>query len=527
MTINFKQKIVLMGKRFVALLQVKTFFNGGINPMPAFDIDLRNRFLVATLLSTIYTFPLLFSGHYYMDDFGRSIYGYSGYAEVCRPLADILLGALYFGGPLPDISPIPQLLAVLILAATMALVSKKFTDEKPLIGIVACFPLISNPFYLENLSFKWDVLPMTLSVSMAILPFVLDFKKPILHALACFISVLAALCLYQASVNVFIAFAVLNFIYFQKLGLKKDSLVNVLYSAIGMFVAYLSYSQFIVPHILKNYYAIKRSVIAGPGIDEILTTLNSNYHVFKSRVDLALTEPAIYMLAPFFILMIGYVISLIFKKSDESLFIELLSNILLVLSPFVLILCIAGPMLLLESPVIAPRVFVGASALITSIFVISFWAIPHRTRFIKYLAILPIFYMFTIAYAYANVTKNQEKFEKLVISQMVSDLDSKSLTDANFVAFNGQMPYARAVVLSLQKYPILSLIAISSINNGWWMGYAQLQHYQIKQGFAKDKYMVNIRKNLCSFKLVKKTTFYNLYRDEDHAIFDFEKKACN
>ncbi|HGG9135220.1 TPA: glucosyltransferase domain-containing protein, partial [Enterobacter hormaechei subsp. xiangfangensis] len=96
--------------------------------MLRFDFD-KKLFSMIIIMSLIYFIPVLLSSHYYVDDLGRSIYGYSKWSENGRPLADVLFLALSFGPQLPDISPLPQLLALCVLSFSVYLSAKAFLTD--------------------------------------------------------------------------------------------------------------------------------------------------------------------------------------------------------------------------------------------------------------------------------------------------------------------------------------------------------------------------------------------------------------
>ncbi|HCQ6946067.1 TPA: hypothetical protein OL694_004823, partial [Enterobacter hormaechei] len=96
--------------------------------MLRFNLD-KKLFSMILLMSLIFFLPIILSSHYYVDDLGRSIYGYSKWSENGRPLADLLFLSLSFGPQLPDISPLPQLLALGILSLSVYFSARAFLTE--------------------------------------------------------------------------------------------------------------------------------------------------------------------------------------------------------------------------------------------------------------------------------------------------------------------------------------------------------------------------------------------------------------
>ena len=80
-----------------------------------------NRFLVRPflVLSIIYMVGILaiiLAGVHYADDVARTNYGYAGWSGFSRYLSTFLSHGLHAGEYLSNIAPLPQIIAVMILA---------------------------------------------------------------------------------------------------------------------------------------------------------------------------------------------------------------------------------------------------------------------------------------------------------------------------------------------------------------------------------------------------------------------------
>jgi hypothetical protein len=73
-------------------------------------------FSAMTTLFIIYVFPIIMADRYYQDDLSRSLRGITGWSNDARPLTELLMRWLGGGTPIGDISPLPLLLAVILLA---------------------------------------------------------------------------------------------------------------------------------------------------------------------------------------------------------------------------------------------------------------------------------------------------------------------------------------------------------------------------------------------------------------------------
>ena len=158
------------------------------------------------LLHVVVLFPLLIADRYHVDDWGRAVFGYFNWANDGRPWADWLMKHLDQGAPFTDCSPLPQLIAILLLGLTATLIGKRIGSGPPLTTALAALLLGANPFFLANLSFKFDALPMTLALFLAASA-VVSFNplehRPVLNGLIGVIFLFGSLCLYQPCTSAF------------------------------------------------------------------------------------------------------------------------------------------------------------------------------------------------------------------------------------------------------------------------------------------------------------------------------------
>jgi hypothetical protein len=99
-----------------------------------------------------------------------------------KAFADLVMSIINLGNPIVDISPLPLIIALLCLSVMGVMVSRRFAKDANVMALSAIsIMIITNPFLLENLSFKYDVLAMSLSMLVVSLPFVSIRKVQALH----------------------------------------------------------------------------------------------------------------------------------------------------------------------------------------------------------------------------------------------------------------------------------------------------------------------------------------------------------
>ncbi|MBE2167633.1 MULTISPECIES: glucosyltransferase domain-containing protein [unclassified Cobetia] len=176
--------------------------------------------------------PLIATRALYLDDMSRALDGYYGWMLNARPAAEGIMRLLGFGDVLVNVAPLPQL-AAWGLAAGMALAWWRWLPGLSLAGCVVGNALIwLTPFTLQNFSYTFDSLPMSVALASAILASLVlraggksreegeqaggisegpwQAWQPPLSAL---LLLLLALCCYQPALNAFLVLSLLEALF--------------------------------------------------------------------------------------------------------------------------------------------------------------------------------------------------------------------------------------------------------------------------------------------------------------------------
>ncbi len=178
--------------------------------------------------------PLIATRELYLDDMSRALDGYYGWMLNARPAAEGIMRLLGFGDVLVNVAPLPQL-AAWGLASGMALAWWRWLPGLSLTGCVVGNALIwLTPFILQNFSYAFDSLPMSVALASAVLASLLlrpggksggegeqaggggegrglwQAWQPPLSAL---LLLLLALCCYQPALNAFLVLSLLEALF--------------------------------------------------------------------------------------------------------------------------------------------------------------------------------------------------------------------------------------------------------------------------------------------------------------------------
>ena len=158
----------------------------------------------------------------YIDDLGRVAQGYRGWDNFSRFTSEYLSIFIHTNRFLNDISPLPQYLAVFLLAISSLILIVLITDNLKFTwwSVIAVIPLGLSPYFLECLSYKYDSPYMSLSVLASIGPLIFMDSKRMVYTSAVFIGTLIMCTTYQVSSGIFVLCSL--FVYAKRLNRSEE-----------------------------------------------------------------------------------------------------------------------------------------------------------------------------------------------------------------------------------------------------------------------------------------------------------------
>jgi hypothetical protein len=435
-------------------------------------------FLAALILYFFVLVPIVLADRYYVDDWGRALLGYSKWGDDGRPFADFLMRVVGGQPPLVDFSPLPQFGAILVLSYLSVLIARKFRLSSPIIGALAALPLGASPFFLENLSFKFDSLPMAVSILLALLPIFSTttgtWKTCIQGALLLF----ASLCFYQSSLNAFIVFLVLEFVFQQLEILPLFRLAQNVGERILQLVLSLVLYRLFTMVTPRGAYGLQHSAMNindfGLACQNWVRmwsfTLNSVWYGFRWPLITPAVGGAMLILA-IGIRYVNSVPALTLNWARRSVVLPILPLI-----PFLWINAAVAVSLVLAAPPIGScRVLIGFGALLTSS--LTLWAGFLDRIKIPQLCIclalaIPAYTMIMFASVYGNSLKEQKNYEMRIASKLADDIGQMGADrPIHSISIEGNVGFSPFVNHGLGRFRLLgSLVSIdlrSDANGGF------------------------------------------------------------
>lgn len=371
-------------------------------------------------------FPILRADQYYNDDLKRALIGHGSWDATGRPLTTLLMRMLQAYDPaMVDISPLTQMGAVLILAWTGVLIARRYVFASPWIAALVAFPLGAQPFFLENLSYKFDALSMSLAIFFALLPIVMlrQSRRRWWLGIA---SIFVSLDFYQAAINAYLVFVILDVLLGQLEEKTPRQLIHQFASrALQAGLAMLLYQLIIGIHI-NGWVKMHSEKIHSL---QQLPLIVSNFVDFYAYIGASFSEQWRLYFSPILLAMLllpaivgvryalGAVTASVWTRT------ALFASCLLI--PLAALACALGPMLVLEKPLFAPRVLIGFGALLAGGLILMQAALRQwrvSDKWVLAVGGILALGMCVIASAYGNALREQKNYETRIAAHLADDL---------------------------------------------------------------------------------------------------------
>ncbi len=120
----------------------------------------KKAFLYVFLISILSLLSLIQANVLYIDDMVRVFSGYYLWNNDGRPLSSFASAFLQIGKPLTDISPLPQILSLVLYSLSSIYLGKIFRVNNLVLLSLGGIVFVLNPFNLQNFSYVFDSFTM-------------------------------------------------------------------------------------------------------------------------------------------------------------------------------------------------------------------------------------------------------------------------------------------------------------------------------------------------------------------------------
>ncbi len=410
---------------------------------------------------------------YYIDDLGRNFFGNSGWSPVfSRYISDIISPFLHADTYLTDISPIPQFLAVILMAISSVIILYLITGKKKFnfFEYAAVIPLGLSPYFLECFSYKYDAPYMALSVLAAIVPVLFYKKGRIAYALACITGTLVMCTTYQASSAIFpMLVIVLGLMKWNRKEDYKSIFEFLISSALWYALALIIFKVFLMIEIDSHYVSTPQ----GSAL-QLLTLAfdNLKQYIFTILVDFKIEWT---------IMVILICLSMVYVMVRDSKQHKFGALVLTIISLAVMICISFGIYLLLEKQKFSPRSMYGFGVFIA--FVACVVVTAPKAIIGKLICICLSYVFFMFSFTYGNALFVQKTYTDFRIQRAVDDIMDLDIIrdgeDASNITMQieGGIGMAQAIRNMPQDYQILNRLVPITFRGDWLWGRRGFSYY--------------------------------------------------
>jgi hypothetical protein len=405
-------------------------------------------------IALLYVYPIIHANFYFQDDLLRVLQGYTGWEFAGRPLAAIVQLLLSTAKPymLIDVAPLTQILAALLLALSAFQFNEYLKREHHKGLIIASALIIVNPFFLFNLSYRYDSFSMALGLFLAVQAFCLPLKTK-LGSKSSIALLIASMSLYQCDINIFIALVSIEvLIVGSQSGLQ--GVFSRLFTRMGQYcIAYVVYFL-TVGQIFIDERAGKRSGLIEFGIDGLMAVFTniSSYVQYCA----SFFTPVNALFLSILVLFVLWDFDQILKRSEN----KKVQIVVLLLAMSLYFLSLFGPLVLLLDANIGYRIIPSFYMFAPLLIIVSSMA---RERF-SYIWLIALALPIIVSFQYGVAVGNQRKYEERVSTLVHYDLLHYHL-DNKPIYILGSFKRAPHSNLIFEHQPFLEKIA--SPQSGW------------------------------------------------------------
>lgn len=470
------------------------------------DLNFKESFIFLASLLSLYLLPLIINGINYRDDYVRALRG-NDWDILGRKLADLSAQILTFGfGKIVNVSPLTYILSIVIIALSLSYFIIKTRINKSLLTHIALSFLFLGPLYLQNFSYKYDNLPMTLSVCLALLSFSIrwdNYKKILVST----ISLTCSLFLFQPSSNIFLVLCIMGFI----IKSKEEKEIPFIFKSLCIYsISILSY--YIWLKYINNLAETTRGKIVS--LNEFGQTFKIATSVLKDFLSPFVASPIFLFICLLIIFYVLFIFCKLYKSKETVLY-----KVILILSPILLFISIWGPFILLDEIFSRPRVFVSIGAILSCLMLIQNIMLSQY-RILNYILMsIWLLFSFSLMYQYANLQKEDDLFNRELSSWIAYDINNnEELYSLPIVYVNGFPEKGPNTKVIMENNPFLKYINMPYYN---WFSRFVIESMGVKNVYKDinnidDKYDWE---SICKFHTavrIKNNRYYDIYIIENN-----------
>lgn len=455
-----------------------------------------NNIKYIAFIALLYIVPLVLINADYYDDMNRSLTGYN-WSQDGRFISSFIMSIISFGSILLPMPFIVKIISAALILLGGHLIGTILFDSNRFLGLFFGLIALTSPFYIENLSYTYDTIPMAVSIVAAIAPFIFYRKAMFIpSSLVCLIVVMGT---YQASLIIYPAMTICLVL---KSYLEKRSLSVLTFSITPIIVLIVSYAvYFLIINAMSIVPDRAGFIELGSNTLPLLNERMKLYeHMFSSLMHSRYNIPASLFSAVFIAISTYYVIR---YKSQGAIDFILMALCTLLIFSFMFI-----PNIILKTMFMTPRTMIAYP----------FIALPSMVLFnriggfsLKLLNIglsLFIFYSFMLVNVYSRSIKENIEITNFIGDSIYRDISMQSNGEFT-VSVHGEITPSDRSKFLYRELPFLRYISpIYAKQGSYW---ANLALFRFKRVYTNGSASMSMPS--CDDSYINRSGFYTIFKD--------------
>ncbi|WLD23445.1 glucosyltransferase domain-containing protein [Flavobacterium dauae] len=471
--------------------------------------------LILFVASFFYILPVILANTFYIDDMNRTVEGYNWNRDG-RFISSKLMHLLSNQSRVVySLFPYSTIFSTFLLSLSGFILSYILGIRDKIQLTFSGLIIATCPFLLEILTYKFDCLPISLSIFCAVLPFIW-YKHKIKFFITSFLFLFLIFGFYQTTA---LSYAIILCVFLIKdvwTNQYKQILINGSLALVSFVLAFLFY-QFCLKQSGITMVDTQRSEFIF-GNPDFYNLLKQRWNGFKDLLfSLIKSSYNISLIIACIAVVSGLGAFLYVKRNSNRTILNILLTVFLVL--FIVLLAVSINLVVME-PRWSPRSLIGFSFVLLLLFY-AVIQLPKKFQLTGYFAFLPLFfYSFVISSQLGIFLKNQDEYSDFIISMVAPEILKHN--DLKLV-IDGQIQYApRNATVNYGTMPFIYKLAPLYENYSFYWGIIRMNKFGIMSNtyvFGEEReHVVSNKENL---PIIQQNKYYTLRIQPPYALIEF------
>ena len=402
----------------------------------------------------------------FQDDIIRSVSGFRGWGHWSRHISNFLAVFIHADIQINDISPLTQLIAAFLIAASSVALVYVINNEKiTKTALAASIPIGLSPYFLECFSYKFDAPYMALSVFASIVPFVF-VKNRLAFSVASVLGMLIMCMTYQASSGIYIIIVIL--LCFQQWSMKQKTNSEI-FAFMG--IAVISYCIAMI--IFRVFFMTPLDAYVSTSVHPFRQMLpgiahNASNYLRHVRNDFGMIWKALLLFSG-----ISFWIKCIITTKRHKVFATFVGLAIIALMAILSF----GVYLILAVPLFAPRGMLGFGVFIA---ILGIYAAGSVKKAFALPALALCWSFFVFSFSYGNALARQKRHIEFRTEMLLHDLGilfpeiGKVPRPMKIIGTAGHAPVIYNIAA---RNPVIKRLVRVNLGGGWTGGILLRDHH--------------------------------------------------